>query len=98
MVIFSASAGLKKAAGFDFFAASSPARTILLRSAAAALAGRFGGTISSKMHGSPAFAKCAAIREPIVPAPNTIAFSMRRFIARLFYGIYTEGQVTKPAC
>src|SRR6266571_3232047 len=42
--------------------------------------------ISSKMHGSPAFAKCAAIREPIVPAPSTTAFSMRRFMARLFTG------------
>src|SRR5260370_41808361 len=44
--------------------------------------------MSSKMHGRPAFAKCAAIREPIVPAPSTTAFSMRRFMARLFCGIY----------
>jgi len=35
-----------------------------------------------------AFAKCAAIREPMVPAPSTTAFSMRRFMARLFYRIY----------
>ena len=33
--------------------------------------------------GKPAFAKCAAIRAPIVPAPNTTAFSMRRFMTRL---------------
>jgi hypothetical protein len=44
--------------------------------------------MSSKTHGSPAFAKCAAIREPIVPAPSTTAFSMRRFMARPFYRIY----------
>src|SRR5713226_2043251 len=88
IVIFSASAGVKNAAGFDFFAASNPARTILLRSPAGASADKIGGTISSKMHGSPAFAKCAAIREPIVPAPSTTAFSMRRFMTRLFYWIY----------
>jgi hypothetical protein len=40
--------------------------------------------MSSKMQGSPAFAKCAAIREPIVPAPSTTAFSMRRFIVGLY--------------
>src|SRR5216683_5386401 len=91
--IFSASAAVKKAAGFDFFAASNPARTILLRSPAGALAGKFGGTMSSKMHGSPAFAKCAAIREPIVPAPSTTAFSMRRFIARLFTGFMRPSYV-----
>ncbi len=88
MPIFSASAAVKNAAGFDFLAASNPARTILLRSPAGASAAKFGGTISNKMHGSPAFAKCAAIREPIVPAPSTTAFSMRRFMARLFYRIY----------
>ena len=27
--------------------------------------------MSSKTHGSPAFAKCAAMRAPIVPAPST---------------------------
>ena len=86
IVTFSASAGVKNAAGFDFFAASNPARTILLRSPAGASTGKLGGTMSSKMHGSPAFAKCAAIREPIVPAPSTTAFSMRRFMARLFNG------------
>src|SRR6267143_1021660 len=84
MATRSASAGVKKAAGLDFFAASSPARTILLRSAPGASAGKFGGTISSKMHGSPAFAKCAAMREPIVPAPSTTAFSIRRFMDALF--------------
>jgi hypothetical protein len=88
MAIFSASAAVKNAAGFDFFAASNPARTILLRSPAGAPAGKFGGTMSSKTHGNPAFAKCAAIRAPIVPAPSTTAFSMRRFMARLFYWIY----------
>src|SRR6266853_2424160 len=80
----SASAGVKKAAGLDFFAASSPARTILLRSVAGASAGKFGGTISNKTHGSPVLAKCAAIREPIVPAPSTTAFSIRRFMESLF--------------
>jgi len=74
----SARAAVKNAAGLDFFAASKPARTILLRSPAGASAGKFGGTMSSKMQGSPAFAKCAAIREPMVPAPSTTAFSMRR--------------------
>src|SRR5262249_40145022 len=78
----SAKPSVKKAAGFDFFAASSPERTILLRSTPDAPAARFGGTMSSRMHGSPAFAKCAAIREPMVPAPSTAAFSMRRFIVR----------------
>ena len=33
---------------------------------------------------SPAFAKCAAMRAPIVPAPNTTAFSIRRFMGSLF--------------
>src|SRR5271163_2996160 len=96
---FSASAGVKNAAGFDFFAASSPARTILLRSPAGAPGFRSGGTISNKMHGSPALAKCAAIREPMVPAPNTAAFSIRRFMAYLFRALLnfeTSGQVTKP--
>src|SRR6266567_7882263 len=86
MAILSARDGVKNAAGFDFLAASSPARTILLRSAGGASADKLAGTISSKTHGSPAFAKCAAIREPIVPAPSTTAFSMRRFMARLFTG------------
>src|SRR5258708_37796696 len=84
MATRSARAEVKNAAGFDFFAASSPARTILLRSAAGASGGKFGGTMSSKMHGSPALAKCAAMREPIVPAPNTTAFSIRRFMEALF--------------
>jgi len=80
MATRSASEAVKNAAGFDFLAASSPARTILLRSAGGASAAKFGGTISSKMHGKPALAKCAAMREPIVPAPSTTAFSMRRFM------------------
>src|SRR5271167_136161 len=84
MEIFSASAGTKNAAGFDFFAASSPARTILWRSPAGAPDLQSGGTMSSRMHGRPALAKCAAIREPMVPAPNTAAFSIRRFMACLF--------------
>src|SRR2546429_1188651 len=86
MAILSARDGVKNAAGFDFLAAPSPARTILLRSAGGASAGKLAGTISSKTHGSPAFAKCAAIREPIVPAPSTTAFSMRLSIASLFCG------------
>src|SRR6267378_467936 len=84
MATRSASEGVKNAAGLDFFAASRPARTILFRSDAAASTGKFGGAISSKMHGSPALAKCAAMREPIVPAPKTIAFSIRRFMEALF--------------
>src|SRR5260370_39330374 len=84
MATRSASAGVKNAAGFAFFAASSPARTILLRSAAGASAGKFGATMSSKMQGSPALAKCAAMREPIVPAPRTTAFSIRCFMDALF--------------
>src|SRR5207249_2929795 len=90
MAILSASDAVKNAAGFDFFAASNPARTILLRSAGGASGGKFGGTISSKTHGSPAFAKCAAIREPMVPAPNTTAFSMRRSIASLLLRNYSR--------
>jgi hypothetical protein len=86
MAILSARDEVKNAAGFDFLAASSPARTILLRSAGDASEAKFAGTISSKMHGRPAFAKCAAIREPIVPAPSTTAFSMRLSIASLFCG------------
>src|SRR5713226_1894368 len=53
MAIFSASAAVKNAAGFDFFATSNPARTILLRSPDGASGGKFGGTMSSKMHGNP---------------------------------------------
>src|SRR5439155_22431195 len=82
---------VKKAAGFDFLAASNPARSILLRSPAGTSGGKFGGTISSKMQGSPAFAKCAAIREPMVPAPNTTAFSIRRFMGRLLTGFTMSG-------
>src|SRR5436309_13633862 len=96
MAILSARDGVKNAAGFDFLAASSPARTILLRSAGGASADKLAGTISSKTHGSPAFAKCAAIREPIVPAPTTTASSMRLSIASLFSGktLATTGSKT----
>ena len=90
MTMLSASDGVKNAAGFDFLAASSPARTILLRSAEGASGGIFGGAISSKTQGRPAFAKCAAIREPIVPAPSTTAFSMRRSIISLFPRKYSR--------
>src|SRR5947209_7253622 len=90
MAILSARDGVKNAAGFDFLAAPSPARTILLRSAGGASAGKLAGTISSKTHGSPAFAKCAAIREPIVPAPSTTAFSMRLSIISLFPRKYSR--------
>jgi hypothetical protein len=90
---------VKKAAGFDFFAASSPARTILLRSAASPALNP-GGTISRSSTGTPAFAKCAAIRAPMVPAPNTTAFSIRLFMNWLkdspLYRACTDGQVTKP--
>jgi hypothetical protein len=46
--------------------------------------------MSSKMHGNPALAKCAAIREPIVPAPSTAAFSIRRFMVCLFQNAFGE--------
>jgi len=73
---------VKNAAGFAFFAASNPVRTILLRAAAPSPGAVPGEAISSKMHDTPAFARCAAIREPIVPAPNTATLSMRRFIKK----------------
>jgi len=57
----------KNAAGFDFLAPSSPAAAILLRAGPSAS----GGTMSSSMEGTPALAKCAAMRAPIVPAPRT---------------------------
>ena len=38
------------------------------------------GMMSSRMQGMPAFARCAAMRAPIVPAPSTAAFSILRFI------------------
>src|SRR5712691_311357 len=74
---------------------SSPPLTLPARfcSVPEAFGGRLGGAISSKMHGKPAFAKCAAMRAPIVPAPSTTAFSIRRLIVILF----RVGQVTKPA-
>ena len=81
--IFSVSAALKNAAGRDFFAASSPFRAKRFLSDVGASGFRSGGTISSSTHGRPAFAKCAAMRAPIVPAPNTTAFCMASFIAAL---------------
>ena len=54
------------AAGFDFFAPSSPAAAILLRAGPSAS----GGTMSKRNEGTPALAKCAAMRAPIVPAPR----------------------------
>src|SRR5208337_1133296 len=67
----------KKAAGFDFRAPSSPAAAILLRAGPSAPGGAFGGTISSSNEGTPALAKCAAIRAPIVPAPRTATLWIR---------------------
>src|SRR6267143_4080587 len=75
-----ASAGVKKAAGLAFLAASSPARTILLRSAGAPSF----GTMSSSRQGRPALAKCAAMRAPMVPAPRTAAFWTERVMRDLF--------------
>src|SRR2546425_13270096 len=92
MATLSASEGTKNAAGRDLRADSSPARTMRLRSLAGAPGGRSGGTMSSRTHGRPALAKCAAIRAPIVPAPRTTAFSMRRFMQEFS----SAGQGTKP--
>ncbi len=44
--------------------------------------------MSSKTHGRPAFAKCAAILEPMVPAPSTAAFSIRRLMRSLSRNLY----------
>ena len=80
--ILAANSGAKKAAGLDFFAASIPERASLLRSAGAASL----GTMSSRRHGRPAFAKCAAMRAPIVPAPRTTAFCILCVMARPYRG------------
>src|SRR5262249_13826188 len=97
MATRSASTEAKNAAGLDFLAASRPARTILLRSEAEAFAGKFGGTISSRTTGRPALAKCAAIREPMVPAPSTTAFSMRCLMATFseIWKVQTEDRLQK---
>jgi len=87
-VISRAVSGVKKAAGRDFFAASRPASTIRLRTAGLSSVRPFffssgvssGGTISSRKQGMPAFARCAAMRAPIVPAPITAVFSIRFFV------------------
>src|SRR5579863_1821094 len=80
--IFSASEELKNAAGRDFFAASIPLRAKRFRSEAGAPGLRSGGTMSSSTQGSPALAKCAAMRAPMVPAPKTTAFCMGSFMGR----------------
>ena len=72
MVTRRAREGSMKAAGFDFLAASSPAAATLLREFAPASE----GTMSSKRLGTPALAKWAAMRAPIVPAPRTATFWM----------------------
>ena len=41
------------------------------------------GRISSSTTGSPALARCAAMREPMVPAPSTAAFRIRMGAASL---------------
>jgi hypothetical protein len=74
MEIRSAKFALKKAAGRDFFAASRPLRARRLRSPGGASGFKSGGTMSSNTQGSPALAKCAAMRAPMVPAPRTAAF------------------------
>jgi hypothetical protein len=68
-----------------FLAASSPARAMRFRTALLSIVNPFfasswvtsRGEISSSSVGTPAFARCAAICAPIVPAPKTAAFSMR---------------------
>ena len=70
---------VKKAAGRDFKAASIPARANRLRTSglckfrprAFSTALNSGGTMSSRKTGTPALAKCAAMRAPMVPAPRT---------------------------
>ena len=67
IVMRAANSGAAKAAGLDFFSPS--------RACAASLLGSPGCAMSSRSTVKPAFAMCAAMREPIVPAPNT---AMRR--------------------
>src|SRR5450631_3069249 len=73
MVIRQSSDGLKKAAGFDFTAASLPAAAKRLRAGPSAS----GGTMSNKYEGTPALARCAEMRAPMVPAPRTATLSIR---------------------
>jgi len=61
-----ACSGVKNAAGFAFFNAVSAASARWLRSPS-------GVARSSSSTGTPALARCAAMREPIVPAPSTAA-------------------------
>ena len=58
-------------AGFAFFSPSNAPRPNLFLAAVPASAAVPGGTMSNSTTGTPALAMCAAIREPIVPAPNT---------------------------
>jgi len=69
IAIFPASAAVKSG-WLRFLRGIQSSAHDLLRSPADASTGRFGGTMSNKMHGRPAFAKCAAIREPwfLLPA------------------------------
>ena len=69
IVISRASDGSKNAAGFDFRAPSSPAAAMRLRLSPSDPASA--GTTSSSQQGTPALARCAAIRAPMVPAPST---------------------------
>ena len=81
--------GVKNAAGRDFFAASRPASNnpiayrgrLRRQSLALFLRRQFFRDRLSRKQGMPAFARCAAIRAPIVPAPSTTAFSIRCFIS-----------------
>src|SRR6266545_2768146 len=85
IVTSDALSGVKNAAGFAVFAASNPARAIRLRTpfdssvrplpCSSTVNSR--GAISSRIVGTPAFARWAAICAPMVPAPKTAAFSIR---------------------
>jgi len=78
----------KKLAGRDWMAACKPASTIRLRTAGCSsvkpLFSSRGvsrcGTISSKVTCTPAFARCAAKADPIVPAPITTVLWIFKFI------------------
>src|SRR5690606_35692466 len=80
------------AAGRDFFIAAKPAAATRFRtwvdSSVSPAFSSFGkssvGAISSKRTGIPAFAKCASIAAPIVPAPTTAAFLMIILLSIVF--------------
>ena len=102
-VISRAASGVKNAAGFDFFNPSSAASDSLFRAATPASAPSSGGTISSSTTGTPALAICAAIREPIVPAPSTatlricfIGIAPQRALARLFSRVALSSRWSAP--